>query len=170
MQYFTNDLWSKINSLSYQEKLNAKATWEQNREAYWKSFSSLINRISKKAYNNLSNKGFHDYELHDIRIIDHRRNSSNLIEVILQITDRDEMWQVKYKKITAIQVSYGLDNENITSGRGFDTWGYDELLPVDENILSHEILFASGATIKVCFKNENIFINKIHKTRNNSPA
>lgn len=35
---------------------------------------------------------------------------------------------------------------------GFDNYGYDEFLEVDENILSHEILFASDATILVYFK------------------
>lgn len=39
---------------------------------------------------------------------------------------------------------------------GFDDYGYNEFLEVDDNILSHEVLFASGATILVHFKKLSI--------------
>lgn len=55
-----------------------------------------------------------------------------------------------YKSITKFNINY--ENE-IEARRGFDDWGYDEFLPVDEQFLSHEILFASGATILIHFKN-----------------
>jgi hypothetical protein len=45
--------------------------------------------------------------------------------------------------------------------RGMDCWLYDELLVLDEDTLSHEILFASGAKLLLHFKNKGISITKL---------
>ncbi|MEC0248191.1 hypothetical protein P4H65_20550 [Paenibacillus chitinolyticus] len=45
--------------------------------------------------------------------------------------------------------------------RGFDDFGYQEFLEVDENTISHEILFASGAQVLIHFQRHSIRISQI---------
>lgn len=39
-------------------------------------------------------------------------------------------------------------------------WGYEEILDVNEDVLSHEILFSSGSKILIHFSNKMIKIYK----------
>lgn len=65
-----------------------------------------------------------------------------------------------YKGVTKVQIDYEDEKTKENKARrfqyGFDDYGYDEFLEVDENTLSHEILFDSDATILVHFKQISI--------------
>lgn len=108
MKYFTNELWSKLNSDSQKERDEADSEWDRNYEVYSEIFQSV---------------------------------------------------KITYKHIKQFNVNYK-EAEGWGDRRGFDDWGYDEFLPIDEQTLSHEILFASGSTILICFKNGNVFVAK----------
>jgi hypothetical protein len=84
-----------------------------------------------------------------------------LISVDIYVTDDIDTYKITYKCIKKFNVSFEEIEQGWSGRRGFDTWGYSEFLPVNEQTLSHEILFASGSTILVHFKNNNIFIEKI---------
>jgi hypothetical protein len=58
MRYFTDDLWSKINSTSQKERDEAIFEWNINDKEYSKKFL--------KTY--LFNHGFHDFELKNIEL------------------------------------------------------------------------------------------------------
>lgn len=81
------------------------------------------------------------------------------------ITDGTNTWKVAYKYVKKIAISYQQELmwqcTRWEKAIGFDDWGYDEFFAVDEETLSHEILFASDTSILIHFKNNNIFISKI---------
>jgi hypothetical protein len=160
MKYYTSKLWSMINSPSQKERDEADIQWEKNNKEYSAIFETVKARFSKnflKIY--LSNNGFHDFRIKNI-IVNHKEYGiKNPVSIDLYLTDDDiNTFKITYKNVKKFDVNYEED-EGWTATRGFDDWGYDEFLPIDEINLSHEILFASGSTILIHFK--NIMITKI---------
>lgn len=163
MKYFKDELWTKFNSdISKEEYTNATEEWEKNSHEYSLIFERVKQKLSQKFLKiYLSNYGFHDYRLVKFNIIHQKYGVLNPISLSIIITDGDNIWEIKYKNIRKVNVNFENGNDEFNKRRGFDDWGYDEFLEVNENTLSYEILFASGANILIHFKNNNIFINKI---------
>lgn len=159
MRYFTNELWSKINSQSQKEREEANIEWEENDKTYSAIFEIVKDRLSKKYLEiYFRNHGFHDFQIKNIVLSHQQYGVKNPISVEIYITNGSETYKIAYKSVTKFDINYESD---IEAKRGFDDWGYDEFLPIDELFISHEILFASGATIFIYFKNKNVFIDKI---------
>lgn len=161
MKYFKPELWDGYNSDIKEEFEEAKMQWEKNNKEYAQIFQHVKQRLPKtflKIY--MKEKGFHDYHLKDFQIIHGREGFKNPIAVIIEIENGENTWHIIYKGVTKIAVNYKDEQVNESSKRrfqyGFDDYGYDEFLEVNDKTLSHEILFASGATILVHFKNISI--------------
>jgi hypothetical protein len=108
------------------------------------------------------NHGFHDFSLKAIEVVHSAYSIKKPVLIKIIITDEGNTWEIKYKGIKKFIISY--EKENYLSDRyGFDGFGYDEFLPVDDKLLSHEILFVSGATVLIYF--EKISINKLSNNR-----
>ncbi|MED1725969.1 hypothetical protein [Brevibacillus parabrevis] len=67
---------------------------------------------------------------------------------------------IRYRSVSDIQLSYHSRNSDFSKTCGFDEWRYDELLDIDENRLAHEILFASGASVRIELENQMISLVK----------
>lgn len=160
MKYFTDELWSKINSSCPKEREEAESVWEKNLQSYWENFELLQNKLSKKTYDFFENHSFHDCRLVKVELIHRKQGTLNPITVHVVITNQIDTWQITYKCVKKISMNYESGETNYIDRNGFDDWGYDELLVVDEETLSHEILFASGATFLVHFKNKSLLITK----------
>jgi hypothetical protein len=161
MRYFTNELWSKLNSESQKERDEASFEWKKNNEAYSTTFETIKIRLSQKFLKTyLNNYGFHDFQVKNIVIAHKEYGFKNPILVDIYVMDGINTFKITYKCIKKFNVNYeeGIGWED---RRGFDDWGYGEFLPIDEQTLSHEILFASGSTILIHFKNGNIFATKV---------
>lgn len=154
LQYFTYELWM-ANPSEEIDKL-----WRENDLAYSRKLESLKDRLSRKAFHFLCEVGFHDYRVKNIEIIHNEYGKKNPVTVILHVTNNFKTWQIVYKDVQKVVINY----ESSTFGRGFDDWGYDELLDVDENTLSHEILFASGSTLLVHIPNKKMFVSRLKET------
>ncbi|EGW39340.1 hypothetical protein [Desulfosporosinus sp. OT] len=158
MEYFTEDLWNRINSSDFDEKKKARDQWKLNDEAYTIKFQSLEARFSKKAFDFFKRSSLHDSSLNDI-VIEHKEfGRAKKITVSIILTDQERVWTITYKKVSKISVDYVKKKGLYNNQKGFDDFGYDEFLDVDEDTLSHEILFASGAKSLVHFANKNIFV------------
>ena len=156
MKYFTEELWSKFNSGDPQISNEADIQWQANAKAYQEMFKSLGNRFSKKTFELLSKNSFHDLQLVNLQIIHGRYGLEYPVSVILSIGNREKLWHLQYKKVMKLQIDY--EPENFVEGRGFHDWGYDEFIAIDDDALSHEILFASGAKILIYFINKGLSI------------
>lgn len=158
MKYFTDELWSKRNSSYEKDREEAKLKWNKNLQDYWDTIKLLSNRLSRKTCNIIENHSFHDFRLVKLELIHGKQGSLNPIEIHLVVTDQVDIWNITYKRIKKFSMNFESD---YLDRYGFDDWGYDELLIVDEDTLSHEILFASGATLLIHFKNKNLYITKV---------
>ena len=164
MKYFKAELWSGYNSDIEEIFEEAKKQWEINNKEYAKIFEIVKQRLPKaflKIY--MREHGFHDYHLRNFQVIHEKEGFRNPIEVSIKIENGEKAWNIMYKGVTKVQINYEAEQVNEIRKRrfqrGFDDFGYDEFIEVDDNIISHEILFASNATILVYFK--HISIKKI---------
>ncbi|SMC26746.1 hypothetical protein SAMN02745134_02925 [Clostridium acidisoli DSM 12555] len=116
----------------------------------------------------MKEEGFHDYNLKNFQVIHGRSGYKDPVAVSIVITDTEHTWNILYNKIKKVAINYEQETEGFERKRkeyrGFDDYGYDEFFQIDEKTLSHEILFASGATILVHF--QKISITKIKTTIN----
>jgi len=166
MKYFTGELWSKFSGASPEERSKVEIEWDKAVKEYNESFEIIRDRFSKKFLDIYSaNSDFHDFHIKDFQIINEDSKRTNPVSINFIITDGINTWKITYKYVKKIAISY--EQELMWQGTkweraiGFDDWGYDEFFAVDEETLSHEILFASDASILIHFKNSNIFISKV---------
>lgn len=159
MKYFKPELW-KTEYETPEEEEKTDKLWEENIKSYHERYKSLESRLSKKVFNFFLKKDLHDFQIESLVIEHENKGYRKTIKVTILVTNGNEKWQLSYKGIKKILFDYDI-NKALSENRGFDDWGYDELLDVDENILSHEILFASETKILIYFKNKNIFVKKI---------
>lgn len=165
MRYFTDKLWSDINSESQEIREKANLQWQKNDEEYYKIFQKVKEKLPKRFLEIYGQQyGFHDYELKKFQIIHGDKGYKDPVAVNIIISNSEQTWSISYEKIKKIEINYELHPDIFERKRrreymGFDDYGYNEFFEIDERTLSHEILFASGATILVYF--EKISINKI---------
>lgn len=159
MKYFTGELCGRINSESITEREQARLEWKQNDEVYSKVFENVKPMLTKKFLKMyLIAHGFHDCEFLSFEVIQPKRWANDPITVRIVISNRESKFTHTYKKVKKIRMNY--DSEERMSKWGIDTWRYDEFLLVDDKQLTHEILFASGATIFIQFENKKLFIDR----------
>lgn len=164
MRYFTNELWNRVNSESEEERQKADLQWEKNDNEYYEIFKDVKKLLPKKFLKLYEQEyGFHDYELKNFEVIHGNKGHIDPVAVSMVITNGEKIWNIVYKRIKKISINYEQQPDVLKRKKriyeGFDDYGYDEFFQVDEKTLSHEILFASGATILVHF--EKISINEI---------
>ncbi|MFD2115282.1 hypothetical protein ACFSTH_07145 [Paenibacillus yanchengensis] len=159
MKYFRNDLWDDINSLDIEKSKRAKDKWEASAEVYWEQYDRLMStRLNEKTFNALNDNKFHDCRVIECKITqgDIQFPYSSSFAIVVEFGDED--WIIEYRKVISLSIHIYEDFNGRSNG--FEEWGYHELLPVNDRMLSHEILFSSGATIKVTFLDKDINIRQ----------
>ena len=161
MRYFTNELWNGINSNSEDERKKAELQWDKNDKEYYEIFKIVKGLLPKKFMKIYEQEyGFHDYKLRNFEVIHGEEGYVDPVEFSIVITNGDNVWNIVYKKIKKISINYEQQSDMIKRKKrvyeGFDDYGYDEFFQIDEKTLSHEILFASGATILIHFEKISI--------------
>lgn len=158
MKYFRNDLWESINSLDLEESERAMEEWKTNAKIYWDQHNNLITRLDKTLVRFFNNNNFHDCKVNECKITQGEIRSSSPTSLNIVVEYEQEEWVFEYKKIINLSINFNKNSDD--SHNGFEEWGYHELLPVDDNVLSHEILFSSGATILVHFFDKDITVKR----------
>lgn len=158
MKYFRNDLWESINSLDFAESERARDEWKANAKIYWNQYDKLITRLDKELFEFFNNNNFHDCKVSECRVTQGETGSSFPTTLVIIVEREQEEWVIEYKKVVNLKINFNKSSDD--SHSGFAEWGYHELLPVDDNILSHEILFSSGATILVHFFDNELMVKK----------
>lgn len=166
MKYFTSELWSKYSASSIEEHQKVEFEWNKASEEYNKSFDLIKDRFSKKFLDiYYANSFFHDFHIKEFQMDHKNYGCKNPISINIIITDEINIWKITYKHVKSISINYKEEilwkDTRWEKTYGFDDWGYDEFFAVDKDTLSHEILFASDASILIYFKNKNIFISKV---------
>lgn len=160
MRYFTDELCSKTNSDKEEDRIEAEKQWKKNSKEYHRLFEKIKYRIPKTSLMVYEKHRFHDYNLDEIRITQARFGTKYPLKIVLVISNEDMKFEILYKNITKLEIMHNVNKEAYWEWwSGFHTWGYDEFFEVNDKILSHEILFALGATILIHF--QKIKISKI---------
>ncbi len=157
MQYYTSELWASINSFNQAERETADEMWDANNRRYYERLEQLGDRLSQKAHRFFMDESVHDFELRNFEIIHAERGQKNLVQVNLTITDGEKTLLLKFKRVVKILMNYEQESKVV----GYDDIGYLELLDVDEEFLSFELLFASDASIYLKFPNKQVFIERV---------
>ncbi|WP_110930293.1 hypothetical protein [Paenibacillus bouchesdurhonensis] len=159
IQYFTDELWSKINNEDEEERNEANRKWDENEALYHQRFQKLKDKLPRQVFDLYNSRSFHDSNLIEVKINQLDTNTTRPINVEITLTDGESCWRIIYKKIIKLQVDYS-ENDTLFRFQGFGDWGYEEILDVNEDVLSHEILFSSGSKILIHFSNKMIEISK----------
>ncbi|MDQ6420794.1 hypothetical protein RB620_15295 [Paenibacillus sp. LHD-117] len=158
MKYFRKDLWEAINSLDFEESERAENEWRLNDRYYWSEYQKLNTRLQKEIFEFFQTTDFHDCKVNECKITQGQLRSAYPTNLYIEVEREGEEWIIEYRKIVHLNINF----PEVTSSahNGFEEWGYDELLPVNDHLLSHEILFSSGSTILVHFFDKEISITK----------
>lgn len=173
MKYFTRDLWLMLQGIDEQDEADKK--WKGNILEYQKQFNLIKNRFSKKTLGILERESLHDAHLHSLEIADRntlnsvinkmygpKRHIKNPISVIIRMYTDGYLYTLNYTKVRDIKTLFKAEGNLFSSYLGdFDDWGYSEFSAIDESLLCHEILFSSGAEIRIVFERLNIDRKKI---------
>ena len=171
MKYFTPQLW-----ISFQgpRRNAAFKTWGRRLKQYRKSLKNILPGLRPSA-----RRFFRDaLILHDgtltrmevgdriddieggaTRNIVNRRMARIRLFVLADVVKQRRvigkcLYTLEYRDIERIDLNFPGDLELFPTGLGpnFGDWGYDELTSPKQKLFRHEILFASGATITIDFR------------------
>lgn len=159
LEYFRNDLWDDINSLDIEKRKRAKDEWTANAESYWEQYDRLmVTRLDEKPFHFLKDNRFHDCTVIECKVTQSKGSFPHSSSFVVVVEFEEEHWMIEYSKVTSLCIQLYEDTDG--NGSGLKEWGYHEILPVNDSVLSHEILFASGATIKVAFLDQDISVKQ----------
>ncbi|MGE6228447.1 hypothetical protein [Paenibacillus chitinolyticus] len=156
MKYFKQELWQEMNTGDITLMQKAEEEWNQNSKQYWDQYKLLENKLPKEIFDFFKQKDFHDFRLKEYKIIHHKYGEGTPVNLHLLLTNDEETWLLEYSSIKKMKIDF--ETEEL---RGFDDFGYQEFLEVDEETISHEILFASGAQVLIHFQRNSIRISQI---------
>lgn len=165
MKYFTKELWASHNRRDDTVLKKALQEEERNRQEYTRQLESLRPRLSKEAYHFFTAESLHDgrllafssgdsihHEIHGLEKFDINVHKPS-VEMRVLGSNLDVLYTLRYEKTRRILFDYPSDDPLFHhEGGHIGDWGYDELTAVDDIYLRHEVLFASGTTIAVEFK------------------
>src|ERR1700683_2416396 len=175
MKYFTPQLWIGFNS---PRSKVAFATFNRRFRSYRKQLRKLLPKLNPKARGFFQNICLlHDSTLLRLEVgdridsiphglkrfgIDQRRTSVRLYALS---RSGDFIHMLHYKEASRIDLNYPgkLVLFPVGAYPNFGDWGYDELTAEGENLLRHEILFASGSTIAIEFSDFAYFRKRYRK-------
>lgn len=167
MKYFTRERWK---AAQRSDQADSKA-WQADMEKYSKELKALLNRLSPDARLFFETADVHDGELLRCEVIDgcrippegSRRAWNNEVPhpVVTQLevleASGKASWKLRYSRCRRANIDFPTDSPLFhTDGHGFGDWGYDELTDAGNGFLRHEVLFASGSTLLVEFKELNV--------------
>jgi hypothetical protein len=136
---------------------------------------ALRGRVGADAYVFFAKADVHDGELLTLSIIDGNRPApldqpprewtsepGFPVGVSLRVLDAYDrfVWTVEYGQVRSVRIHYSAEADLFPSGSGggfgFGDWGYDELRDAGNGFLVHEVLFATGASVLIEFKDVTV--------------
>jgi hypothetical protein len=168
MKYFTPQMWLGFNSPRSKAVLG---TWDRRFEAYQKNLMSILPKLNSGARRFFKNAlVLHDGTLTRMEVGDRISdangkttreipNRRQLVVRLFVLSDRVDQhcYTLEYKNIDKIELNYPGKMKLFPTGiSNLGDWGYDELTSVANGLFRHEILFSSGATIIIDFRQVSV--------------
>lgn len=147
MKYFTFELLDKSCNPSDPEYEEADKLWMENLTTYWNQFEQYKSRLPVRFTKEYCEHAFHDYTMKSISLYNENKGKASCYVVKLELYFDNTMYIIKYSGVT----KYSLDINSIINKTDI-TLLYSEILPIDANKMSHEILFTDRNICYIEFK------------------
>lgn len=148
MKYFKEVFFKEV-SLGSEEDKKINALWIEALQHYENELFLIKERVSKKVWKAVSENSLHDLRFQKLEVEDSARGTHPL-NITLVFAGKTNQ-TIYYKRVKTIKFSYIGDDSGI-GFLGIHDCITSELLDVDGKLLSHEILFSSGATLYMEFE------------------
>jgi hypothetical protein len=167
MKYFTREYWLALQSTGFTPALPEHDPFA----LYRADLEALRGRMTPAAFQFFSDADVHDGELLSFAVMDGNRPAPQgqparewtwqpgfPVRATLRAMDAYDrlVWTLEYSEVRHLNIRYNAEADLFRSGSGggfgFGDWGYHELRDAGGGFLAHEILFATGATILVEFR------------------
>lgn len=134
MQYYTAELWWKINDEDENTRKQAEEEWDRNSLLYQRQFEEAKKRLPRKFIKDFLARGeLHDYVILGIAVAKKGKNYS----CHLQLTNHAETVILEIDKLKALQI----DMETFKyCMMGMISWGYTEFEIISENAMQMAVL------------------------------
>lgn len=147
MKYFTVELLDKSYNLNDPEFEVIDKIWMKNVKEYWDGFSQYEFRLPAEFVTEYYKYGFHDYRILSINLYNDETKENNCYVIELKICFDSDVLTIKYIDVIKFNTSFNFMNsitENILL--------YNEILPVDDKVMSHEMILVDRNNIYIEFK------------------
>jgi hypothetical protein len=181
MKYFTRQLWIDAQEPG-EAGDEAGQRWGDAFTAYARQLESLRDRLRPDVFAFFQNADVHDGALMHLRLVDsdplapepvacdvdasdcgmdggeRRWEGPYRLTVELAVAEASATeWTLRYSGIRRILVDFPSEAPLFFApGDGFEDWGYHELSDAGDAFLQHEVLFSSGATVLVEFRDLSV--------------
>ncbi|ABF42457.1 hypothetical protein Acid345_3456 [Candidatus Koribacter versatilis Ellin345] len=158
MKYFTPELWLGVNRPG--EWQSGYKSWQESLDAYKAQLKDVLPKLSKRLQQFFTTESLHDGTLASLEVGDlllrtkvSRKHRQAVVRIRAVPFDEKQLYEFEYRGIHTAEVNFPGAISLFPSGPkpNFGDWGYDELIINENGQLQHEILFASGATVRIAF-------------------
>ena len=172
MRYFTKQLWID----AQRPGKDTDEQWTKAFKSYQAQLKKLRGRVDADAFEFFTSANVHDGELMWFHVVDGSRpaplgrasrrwrsSDAHPISVEVAVLDAPDttVWTLKYQGVRRILLDFPSEEPLFHfEGRGFSDWGYHELTSAGKEFLRHEVLFSSGASILIEFKQATVKARK----------
>lgn len=147
MKYFTLELSDKLsNYLDSNHEVYYKM-WMDNLTAYWEQFENYKHRLPKRFVQQYCKHAFHDYNIESISFFNDVSKRKDCYGVELTISFDNNRFSIKYIGVEKYKI-----NANRIRNNTKCIFLYSEILPVNDKMMSHEIIFEDRNIIYMEFK------------------
>jgi hypothetical protein len=169
MKYFTPQMWLGFNGPHSKAALG---TWDRKFDAYQTNLKPILSKLNSTARRFFHNAlVLHDGTLTRMEVGDRINdadgkttrtiaNRRQLVVRLFVLSDKVDQhcYTLEYRNVDKIELNYPGKMKLFPIGMfsNLGDWGYDELTSVSNGLLRHEILFSSGATIIVDFRDVSV--------------
>jgi hypothetical protein len=169
MRYFTRQQHDAVNVPDQHAAIAALDEAKRSSELYRRQLEGLKTRLSEGSWDFFDSVSLHDGTLLAMRVGDdidklfptyksilvNRRHLSVELEVLSR--DETQIYTLRYDRLRRVLFDFPSSHPwyfrySDVGSNPIDDWMADELISVDEQVLRHEVLFSSGATLLVDFE------------------
>ena len=156
MKYFTWDFMyadEPINEIDQKKRNEAlRSIQEKNKQ----NFENVKKIFSIQSLHNYEKSGaFHDYEITNLDIFTNKKsNIYPRLEVIMKLSGESE-YSINYKGVSNFEIANELDNDYsraVSRWYKVDEYLYDEFDVSENGFFTHDVLLATGSTLRIKFK------------------
>lgn len=147
MKYFTLELLEKSSDMLDSEYEIYDKLWMENLTTYWSEFKNYEDRLPSRFVKEYCKHAFHDYNIESINLYNNGTKRIDCYSVELKISYDDKNFLIRYTGVTKYNVN--LNSINYIED---NTLLYNEILPVDDAKMSHEILLVNNNIVYIEFR------------------